>query len=170
MPFLRSKENADDFATTDDVIREVLSNYSKHNQEFDFVCCCYPASPLTSPTHLLDGLNTIKEKGASLVYPIVKFSYPIGRSLKKEADGRVKLNWAENGTERSQDLSEAFHDAGQWYWYNVSDFIHRYENLTTEAYGIELSNLEVQDIDNIDDWILAELKFQLRHNSPKNER
>jgi N-acylneuraminate cytidylyltransferase len=162
VPFLRSAQNANDFATTADVILEVLYAYETRGQHFDFACCIYPTSPLLKSTSLHDGFELLLNQSYDTVFPVVAFSYPIWRSLKVAPEnGKVEMFWPENKHKRSQDLPKAYHDAGQFYWLNVHTFLNEPLLYSSNSGVIELSEVEVQDIDTLVDWQLAELKVQL---------
>ncbi len=157
IPFLRSPKNANDFATTLDVINEVLAQYKLAGKSFEHVCCIYPTAPLISRSALASGYAKLVKDDLSSVIPVVSFSFPILRSLKIE-NGKVAMNWPEHAQTRSQDLPPAYHDAGQWYWFNPQKIG---QGLITENTGaIVLPETHVQDIDNETDWQMAELKYE----------
>ncbi|RZS98264.1 pseudaminic acid cytidylyltransferase [Cecembia calidifontis] len=159
VPFMRSASTADDFATTADVLAEVLKKYENEGISFEYACCCYATAPFTTAQRLAEGFNKLITENADSVFPISAFSYPIFRSFKRSDDGRVGMIWPENLNKRSQDFPEAFHDAGQWYWFVVDRFLKSGQLFTNNSIGLEISTLEVQDIDNEHDWHLAELKY-----------
>jgi pseudaminic acid cytidylyltransferase len=161
VPFMRSPNNSNDFATTADVILEVLADYGQKNLHFEFVCCCYPTAPFVNPKRLTEGFQKLSNPEINTIFPVVTFDYPILRSLKMDDSQRVSLNWPEYLNSRSQDLPNAFHDAGQWYWFRREAFEKSGKIMTENSYAILLSALEVQDIDNEIDWQLAELKYEL---------
>lgn len=161
IPFMRSEKNSDDYATTVDVLCEVLEEYESRKRVFEYGCCIYPAAPLISVQRLNQGRTKLVEDGYDTVFPIARFDYPIWRSLKI-TNGRVSMFWPENLTKRSQDLQEAWHDAGQWYWFNCDRLIQSKKLWTENTFGIPLDALEAQDIDNLTDWKLAELKYALQ--------
>jgi N-acylneuraminate cytidylyltransferase len=160
IPFLRSTESSNDYASTITVINEVLNMYdSMFNKKFDYACCIYPTAPLIQLTQLVKGYNQISTNKFATVFPVVPFSYPIGRALIITPTGSAKMLWPSYKTTRSQDLAQTFHDAGQWYWLNLQ---HKVLNLISENSAvIVLSEMEAQDIDNIIDWHLAELKYNM---------
>lgn len=159
VPFLRSKNNADDFASTVDVIKEVEREYSaRFSLVFNKICCIYPTAPLIKPEHLRAGMLLLIESDFDAVFPVVPFSYPIWRGLEV-TDGRVKMVWPENQNVRSQDLKPVYHDAGQWYWYNPTKITDSL--FTSNTASIILSEEEVQDIDTPSDWLMAEMKYKL---------
>lgn len=164
VPFLRSEQNANDFATTVDVLKEVESTYrEKLNKSFDYICCIYPTAPLIQVSDLKNGYDQIVKKGSGSVYPVVSFGYPVWRGVRFIEDAKIQMVWEQYKSARSQDLEPVFHDAGQWYWYDpkkVTDTLFT-ENTT----AIIISEDKVQDIDTLIDWKLAEIKYELLQNS-----
>ncbi len=164
VPFFRSKENSNDFASTISVLKEVENEYIKiFNRKFDFICCIYPTAPLIKVEDLKKGYNLLTNNNFSTVFPIVSFGYPVWRGLRIENNGKIKMVWDEYLNSRSQDLESIYHDAGQWYWYNpivIKDAL-----FTENSSSIILSEESVQDIDSITDWKLAEIKYELLQNS-----
>jgi pseudaminic acid cytidylyltransferase len=163
VPFIRSSENSNDFATTVEVIKEVINQYKSLGNVFDYGCCLYPTAPFINSTNLKKALELISSGNYDSVFPLVKFSYPIQRGLKVE-NNKVAFIWPENRSIRSQDLTPAYHDAGQFYWFNSERILFSNSIITDNSGFIELSESEVQDIDTIDDWKLAEFKYQFLKN------
>lgn len=160
VPFIRSYRTSDDFSTTADVLNEVLQEYAKADRHFDKVCCCYATAPFVSSDRLIEGYTALDEETES-VFPIVEFGFPILRSLKLKDGGLVELNWPENLNARSQDLPKSYHDAGQWYWLKTKAYREKGKLIMDRTKGIELNELEVQDIDSETDWKLAEIKYEI---------
>ena len=161
VPFYRSVQNSDDFATTYDVLAEVISQYKEMGRHFDHLCCIYPCAPLINPLVLKQSYQKLIV-GLDTVIPVVPFSYPIQRCLVKE-NNILKYKFPEFELSRSQDLEQTFHDAGQFYWCHISSLLKN-KRLISENLGyVELSDLEVQDIDNEIDWQLAEMKYKLNN-------
>lgn len=160
VPSLRSAKNSDDHATTAVVIIEVLTDYKFRGRDFDYACCIYPTAPLIKIVSLQNSFKTLIENGYQTVFPVASFNFPIWRSLKIEK-GKVDMFWPEHRHTRSQDLPKAWHDAGQFYWINVPAFLNEPFLYGSNSGVIELNNLEVQDIDTLEDWQLAELKARL---------
>ncbi len=158
VPFLRSVKNADDYSTTADVLVEVLNEYKNLGQEFDYACCIYPTAPFVTDEKLKLAYNKIITNESYSVVPVVRFGFPILRSFKMENE-YVSLNWPEHVNTRSQDLAPAFHDAGQFYFLDVKTFLNDKKIFTSKTIGIEMPESEVQDIDNEEDWKIAEIKF-----------
>ncbi len=165
VPFFRSNETANDFAPLAVVIEEVLNSYLSQGKEFDYVCCLLPTAPLVTIKRIVESFELLKKNNYDSVFPVVQFSYPIQRALKIE-NNQVSMIWPENMLARSQDLMPAFHDSGQFYWLNVKRFLESKKIFAANSGAIVLSELEVQDIDTEDDWIIAEIKFELI-NKPK---
>jgi pseudaminic acid cytidylyltransferase len=160
VPFFRSEINSNDFSTTSVVIEEVILEYKKLGKYFDQICCCYPTAPFVTPERLTQGLEVLDNNDVESVFPIVEFDYPILRSFRLNDNKYLDYNWPEYINTRSQDLPNSYHDAGQWYWIKVTAF-DTYRNLfTPKTKAIQLPTTEVQDIDNENDWNLAELKFR----------
>lgn len=160
VPFFRSKENSDDFSTTMDVIKEVLKAYSDNlGLNFEYACCIYPTAPLIKVEHLRSGFDKLKSSDYSSVFTAVEFSYPIWRGLNVNDENTATMIWPKYLNDRSQDLQKVYHDAGQWYWFKTNELSESF--LTGKTAIIKLNETEVQDIDNITDWKLAELKYKI---------
>lgn len=161
VPFLRSKKASDDFATTADVIAEVLLKYKEKGIEFDLSCCIYPTAPLIKKDKLSQSIKMVKEQSYDAVFPVVQYSYPIQRAIRVDDSNKMSLFFEENINMRSQDLENSYHDAGQFYTVLVENFLKKKELWTENTGVIMLDELEVQDIDTLTDWKLAELKYEL---------
>lgn len=161
VPFLRSGELATDHAGSDEVIKEVIRRYRELGRHYPHVCGIYPTAALTTSTQLRRGYEMLRADATlTSVLPVLRFSFPIQRALVNRAN-RFPLLHPENYHARSQDLEAAYHDAGQWYWLDSERFLQTGEFMGAHANGIVLSEMEAQDVDNEDDWAVAELKFQL---------
>lgn len=160
VPFYRSAETANDYATTVDVLLEVINCYKERGKEFDFVCCLYSTAPFVTSLKLKTAYTEMVEGGYDSTYTIVEYSYPIQRSLKV-CDGKVSMRWPEYAKSRSQDLEKSYHDAGQFYFTSTKQLIDRKALKGNNTKGFILSELDVQDLDTMTDWKLAELKFGL---------
>lgn len=160
VPFIRSESASGDFATTMEVIEEVVTAYGKINRFFRAICCIYPTAPLIEVEHLQRGYALLEDGISDVVYPVVPFSYPVWRGLSLDEQNCAELVWPEHLNTRSQDLKPVFHDAGQWYW--MSESAVGEPILKTGSQAIILDESDVQDIDNDSDWAMAELKFRAR--------
>ena len=167
VPFLRSNDNAHDFAVLADVVQEVLSNYSQNNQNFDNICCILPTAPFVTPTKITEAYRTLSTNNFDSVFPVLEFSFPIQRSLKIE-ENKVAMVWNEHLNSRSQDLESRYHDSGQFYWIKTQSFLIEKKLLTNDSGAIIISQLEAQDIDTEIDWKLAEIKYKLMRNDQED--
>ncbi|MBR3304105.1 MAG: pseudaminic acid cytidylyltransferase [Bacteroidales bacterium] len=157
IPFMRSQKASDDYATTADVLNEVLDRYNELGKQFEFLSCIYSTAPFVTPQRLKECFDKLINNNLNGCYPVVQFSYPIQRSLVINNDVMVR-KWPEFENSRSQDLEPTYHDAGQFYFYRTETFR---KGVMTNYSGIVLSELEVQDLDTETDWKLAEIKYQL---------
>lgn len=162
VPFMRSVENSDDFASTMDVILEVINDYNSLGITYEYFCCLYPTAPLASIKNIREGFEKLINEKKDSVFPVVAFSYPVWRGLRISKDGNAKMIWPLNQNKRSQDLETVYHDAGQWYWFNKRVLNSERKLFTDNTSTIVLSELEVQDIDTEVDWKLAELKYEIQ--------
>ena len=121
VPFFRSEATANDFATTNDVLLEVLEEYEKRGQQFDIACCLYPTAPFVTGNKLKDCMESLCSSDADTLIPVVAFSYPPKRGLVIR-NNRLYFEQPEYVDVRSQDLETIFHDAGQFYFFRVPDF------------------------------------------------
>lgn len=158
VPFFRSEQTSNDFSSTSDVLVEVLDEYAKLGKKFDFACCLYPTAPFVTGLKIKESFDLLKKHDADSVVPVCRFSYPIQRALKI-TDNKLFMADSSKKLVRSQDLEPMFHDVGQFYWLNVERFMKSKAILNDNVVPYEISELEVQDIDNLVDWKLAELKY-----------
>jgi pseudaminic acid cytidylyltransferase len=160
VPFYRSPKNSDNFATTSNVIEEVLTSYSNQDMDFELSCCIYPTAPLITVERIKEGYDLLVNNNYDSVFPVTRFGYTIFRALKIE-NSKASMIWPENLNKRSQDLMPAYHDAGQFYWMHTKIFMEKKAVFTDNSGAIVLSESEVQDIDNEKDWEVAEMKYHL---------
>lgn len=157
-PFMRNAVNANDFATTVDVIKEVLTKYKEIGRIFTHYCVIYPTAPFVTAEKLRTALQILEENRADFLTPVVKYDYPVQRCFVIE-NGALRKKWPEYQNIRTQDLEPLYYDAGQFY---IGDsekiFTTRYEDRNMTAMILDAA--EVQDIDNLKDWEIAEQKFQ----------
>lgn len=155
VPFMRSAETSNDFATLSDVIDEVLAKYKEMNVYYDYFCCILATAPFLKSNDLIDAYELLVNSNFETIRPVTRFSYPIQRAFKLNKDNSVSWFFKEYENSRSQDLEEAYHDAGLFYW--------GYSNIglnTSSRGAIVISELRCQDIDSEEDWAVAESKFK----------
>lgn len=166
VPFMRSAKNSGDYATTNDVLLEVLSEYRKLGREFDIMACIYPTAPFVTPERLKQAFSVMEEHQPTLVMPMVKFSYPPQRSFCIDSTGNASFIDPRYITSRSQDLEPMYHDTGQFYIYNPKKLIEKKGIILDDIMAIVIDDREAQDIDSQEDWELAEIKYKVI-NAPK---
>ena len=160
VPFMRSNENSSDYATTADVLAEVLQRYKEAGKTFDMMSCIYPAAPFVTSDKLLLAVDLLHKADADSVIPVVQYSYPPQRSIVIRG-GIVSFQYPEYTLTRSQDLEPIYHDCGQFYIFQVKAFKKYRALVMPKTVPYILPEEQVQDIDNISDWKLAELKYQV---------
>lgn len=165
VPFLRSEETANDFATTAEVIYEVIDRYRQQGDYFSTICCIYPTAPFITPEKLCKGFSLL-DKDTDEVLPVVPFSFPPQRCIILE-DHMAKMKWEEHKLTRSQDLEKWYHDCGQFYILRTESFLKQKSIMMERTVPLIMSDLEVQDIDNEEDWLIAEMKFRLMMDKVK---
>jgi len=154
---LRSKKNSDDFATLADVIEEVKNAYKEKEIFFDAICCILATAPLVTDNLIKEGYRSLIENEADSVRPVVRFAYPIQRAFRLD-EGKVSFINQEHASTRSQDLEPTFFDSGMFYWMKFELGLKG-----TDRYAFEIGEMQAQDIDTIEDWKIAELKYQLNN-------
>ena len=159
VPFLRSAEAADDFADTDTVLREVVQEYKRRGSIIENLCCLYPTAPFVTGEVLCRAYDLFRKTEADELVPIVRFSYPPQRGFVMDGDS-LQYRWPEYKDMRSQDIEPIYHDAGQFYFMRAKALFRSSEDAYKRAAFI-LDEMQVQDIDTIEDWALAELKFRM---------
>lgn len=158
VPFMRSEKTANDFATTADVLEEVVFEYKKRGKTFDELCCIYPCVPFLTADVINNAYEKFKTSGADRLTPVVKYSFPIQRAFKLNEQGLLEYREPENAPKRSQDLEPMYHDVGMFYFYKT-------EKMNSDKIAmLEMDEAMVQDIDNDSDWQMAEMKYRIMHN------
>lgn len=160
VPFLRSEATSNDFAGTEDVMKEVLEEYKKLGKVFDNFCCLYSTAPFVTSERLKEAYNMLSDT-VDAAFTVVEYSYPIQRSLKRNENGYVEMNFPQYADARTQDLEKIYHDAGQFYFVKVKAFEDEFTLWCKRTSPLVLSELEVQDLDTMTDWQLAEMKYKL---------
>lgn len=163
IPFFRSPKTSDDFATTADVLMEVLEEYEKLGKKFTHICCIYPTAPFVTAQNLKQAMELLTEKQADSVMPVVKFSFPPQRSVIVGENGSLKPKWEEYMNCRSQDLEPFYHDCGQFYCLDVERFRKERKMIMKNTLPLFMEEMQVQDIDTEEDWRIAEMKYCILH-------
>jgi pseudaminic acid cytidylyltransferase len=160
VPFLRSPDLADDFTPTMPVIRDSIERITKLNYSFDKCCCIYPTSIFVTSNDLVQAHNQLMDSpGKDFVVSVVKYPYPIQRALGMNKALEISFLNPANLLTRSQDLSDTFHDAAQFYWGHKLAWIES-ESAFINAIGYQLDSSKIQDIDDEEDLRRAEFLFR----------
>lgn len=159
VPFLRSNKTSNDYATTSEVLLEVLDEYIKRGYCCEYACCIYPTAPFVTGERIKQGMEIVVNENVDTVMPVVAFSFPPQRGVVVK-DGILLPLYPEHMSKRSQDLTKVYHDCGQFYCFKVDSFFKHKSLVCPNTRPIFMDELEVQDIDNETDWKLAELKFK----------
>ena len=159
VPFIRPTELADDFTGTVPVLLHALDWLNEHNFAADYFCCIYATAPFVQPKHIIEGFNILKRTKAATAFSVTTFPYPIFRALKIGKDGCIEMFWPEYENARSNDLPEAYHDAGQFYWGNTKRFLTEKKLFSSDSVPVILPRYLVQDIDTLEDWETAEKMY-----------
>ena len=159
VPFLRPSDLSDDYATTMDVMQHAIIWCTDNRWDIDAVCCLYATAPFVTPGYLQQGLDKLNQGGFEFVFSAATFPFPIQRAIKISPEGEVSMFSPENEQVRSQDLEEAYHDAGQFYWGKTKAFLEKKAIFTNHSSVVLLPRNRVQDIDTPEDWDLAEALY-----------
>lgn len=160
VPFFRSPETSNDFATSADVINEVLDKYASMGKQYDNFVCIYPTAPFITGEKLSKAIEMLCEAKADTVMPVVPFSFPPQRGLIIK-DGSLAFREPQYALTRSQDLEPMYHDCGQFYVCSCASFEKHHALVMPHTVPFIMPEEEVQDIDNFSDWNLAELKYKM---------
>jgi N-acylneuraminate cytidylyltransferase len=159
-PFRRPVELANDHTPTLPVIAHTIRWWEEHRSPVKLACCIYATAPFLQAQYLREGFELLKaHPDAEFVFSITSYAFPIFRALNRNADGTVGMFWPENELKRSQDLPEAWHDAGQFYWGRPESFSRHKGVFSARSYPVVLPRHQVQDIDTPEDWTRAERMF-----------
>ena len=161
VPFLRSEATSNDFATTADVLEEVINSYHNIGKSFDTFACIYPTAPFVTAQRLKEAAALLNE--ADAVLSVVKFGFPPQRAFVIR-EGNVAFQYPQYERMRSQDLEPIYHDCGQFYMCRVDRFMEHHSLILPKTKPYVMPEEEVQDIDTMSDWEIAEAKFKVLHN------
>lgn len=160
VPFYRSEKTANDYATTNDVLLEVLEEFEKRGEHYELACCIYPTAPFVTAEKLRGAVEQLLGSDADTLIPVVSFSYPPQRAMIVK-EGRLVFEYPQYLDSRSQDLEPHYHDVGQFYVFRVAAFQKNRKLMVGNILPLVVSEMEVQDIDSQTDWEIAEMKYRL---------
>jgi pseudaminic acid cytidylyltransferase len=158
VPFMRPPELSDDFTPTIPVIKHAIDWLNGHGCQVQYCCCIY-ANPFVTGANLVAAFEQLKQKRATSVIPVTTFPFPIFRGVKLNELGAVEFIFPEKSLTRTQDLDEAYHDAGQFYWWNCEQLMATQEVARLQMmnrFPLIIPRSQVQDLDTPEDWIVAE--------------
>ena len=158
-PFIRPKNISDDFTPIVTVMKHAISELLNLSYKMTNLCCIFATAPFIRSNYIKSGLNQLTNNGCDYVFPVTTFSYPIQRSLIVNTDNTIRMLSPEFSLTRSQDLDEAWHDAGQFYWGKFESWIEEKEIFKSNTQILRLPRKLVQDIDTYEDWEYAEALF-----------
>lgn len=161
VPFMRPAELSDDYAGTLPVIRHAVEWLNEHQAQVDYACCLYATAPFVSSADLQKGWEIIQQQACSYVFSVTSYAYPIQRALRITKNGRLDMFSPAHFNTRSQDLEEAWHDAGQFYWGTAQAWTEERTIFSHEAVPLKLPTYRVQDIDTLEDWERAQCLFKV---------
>lgn len=157
VPFLRPREIADDYTGTNAVVKHAIQWFDGRGESVDYACCIYATAPFVRAQYLREGFEKLSASDRSFAFSVTSFAFPIQRSIRINAAGTVEVCYPEHMFTRSQDLPEAFHDAGQFYWGRAEAFLNDVVLFSPASLPVVLPRYLVQDIDTMEDWRRAEL-------------
>ena len=160
VPFMRSDETSNDFATTAEVLFEVLEKYKEIGIRYDCFACIYPTAPFVTGSRLAEAMELLD--GADAVLSVVRYSFPPQRAFVVR-DGNVAFQYPQYERTRSQDLEPIYHDCGQFYMCRVEKFLQYRSLILPITKPYMMPEEEVQDIDTLSDWAIAEAKYRVLH-------
>jgi pseudaminic acid cytidylyltransferase len=163
VPFFRPTELSDDFTPTQKVLTHAVEFFANQGEDVEAFCCIYPTAPMISSKFIAEAFDKLKSSNADTVFSVTSFPYPIFRAYKINDQGNVEMFWPEHELTRSNDLPEAYHDAGQFYWLNAKRFLDSGRMIPKNSVPFLLPRYLVQDIDTPEDWETAELLYSICH-------
>lgn len=160
LPFLRPAALADDHSTTSAVIRHAIDWFQQRDVDITEACCLYATAPFVRPQDLRDAMARLQSSGCDYVFPVTSFPFPIQRALRITHSGTLAMFQPVHLNTRSQDLPEAFHDAGQFYFGRAAAWSAGRPIFGAGSLPLVLPRHRVQDIDSLEDWARAEWLFK----------
>jgi N-acylneuraminate cytidylyltransferase len=164
-PFMRPTALADDFTGTNAVVKHAINWFSEAGTPVEYACCIYATAPFVQARYLREGFKKLTASSRSFAFSVTSYAFPIQRALRITADRGVEAMWPDNILKRSQDLEEAYHDAGQFYWGRAEAFLDDRVVYSKASVPVLLPRELVQDIDTPEDWRRAELMFAAWRNT-----
>lgn len=171
VPFVRPPELSDDHTGTIPVIAHAIEWQNEHGPSASDICCIYATAPFVSATDIQHGHQVLHDSGADYSFSVTSYAFPIQRAIRITPEQRIDMFQPEHFNTRSQDLVEAWHDAGQFYWGHAQAWLAQQPLFTPAAAPVPIPRYRVQDIDTLEDWERAEWmhKSIALHNKDKHD-
>lgn len=164
VPFMRPASLADDYAGTTVVVQHAVQWLLEHGSQVDEVCCLYATAPFVTGEDLRRGLEQLTQSRALYAFSVTTYDFPIQRALTVNKTGGIGMFNPEHADTRSQDLEEAYHDAGQFYWGTLQAWLAAEAIYAAHSVPVMMPRHRVQDIDTLEDWERAVWMFEaMRH-------
>ena len=160
VPFMRPLELSDDHTGTIPVIRHAIETINSQGRAVEQACCLYATAPFIQAEDLRRGLEILQGSGGDYAFSVTSYAFPIQRAIRLTPEGRVEMFNPEHFSTRSQDLEEAYHDAGQFYWGRAEAWLQGQMIFSPASLPVMLPRHRVQDIDTPEDWVRAEWMFK----------
>jgi N-acylneuraminate cytidylyltransferase len=167
VPFVRPDELSNDHVGTIPVIKHAIEWMENENNSIDNVCCLYATAPLIQSQIISKAYQQLNDSKADYCFSVTSFAFPIQRAIRVDQDNKVDMFYPEYRNTRSQDLEEAYHDAGQFYWGKAQAFKDELPIFSEVSIPCILPRYLVQDIDTIEDWIRAEIMYKVLQETDK---
>tara|TARA_R110001583_G_scaffold127562_1_gene279207 strand:+ start:11661 stop:12347 length:687 start_codon:yes stop_codon:yes gene_type:complete len=159
-PFVRPADISDDHSGTLPVIAHAINWLNENSEPVDLACCLYATAPFVLAEDLRRGLQILQQDNSDYAFSVTSYPFPIQRAIRITPGNRVEMFQPDHFTTRSQDLEEAWHDAGQFYWGRASAWLQQKPIFSEQSSPVVLPRSRVQDIDTAEDWLRAELMFK----------
>ena len=166
VPFTRPPELSDDHTGTIPVIAHAVRWHQAQGLAPAKVCCIYATAPFVRVDDLREGLAQLDSTGCDYAFSVTSYAFPIQRAVRITEGNRVAMFNPEHFNTRSQDLVEAFHDAGQFYWGRAQAWLDSLPIFSSDTVPVVLPRHRVQDIDTQEDWERAEWMFRALSQQP----
>lgn len=160
VPFKRPKILSNDQTGTVPVISHAIKWQIKNHQKPSYVCCIYATAPFVKSSDLKNGLKILKDSNSSYTFPATNYAYPIQRSFQIKTNKKLAMFFPKHYKSRSQDLQEAFHDVGQFYWASAETWLENKPIISENSTPLFIPRYRAMDIDTVEDWLIAEKMFE----------
>lgn len=161
VPFMRSEATSDDYATSSDVLKEVLDEYAARGRSFDEFCCLYPTAPFVTANELREASSILEDPAVPSVVAVSEYDFPPQRGFVVQEDGSLNWERPEFALTRSQDLPAMVHDCGRFYFARTERWLESCSFVMPGCRGWHVDPDLAQDIDTPNDWAVAEMKYRI---------